>query len=75
MPQLIGLVLVGAGLWAGVKALQRVAERAAAGKPEHPETNEAGARPREKDLGRLEPDPRTGIYRPVGGGPERGRIG
>lgn len=62
MPQLIGLVLVGAGLWAGVKAIQRIAERMADAGPA-PDGPDA-ATP-EKDLGRLEPDPETGVYRPA----------
>ena len=63
MPQLIGLVVVGAGLWAGLKALQRIAEQMTAGKSEPPPQSQAGVA--EKDLGRLELDPATGVYRPV----------
>lgn len=62
MPQLIGLVLVGAGLWAGVKALQRIAGRTAEGAPAE---NATEGTAREKDLGRLEADPETGVYRPA----------
>lgn len=71
MPQLIGLVIVGAGIWAGVKAIQLVAERFSATATSAPSEQDEGASARagvvERDLGRLEADPRTGIYRPVDG--------
>jgi hypothetical protein len=68
MPQLIGLVIVGAGIWAGVKALQRLAEHVTDSRPA-PEA--ATVERAEKDLGRLVLDPESGVYRPI----ERGGQG
>jgi len=64
MPPLIAAVLIGAGAYAGFRAVQRVfshisADVAAANAPA---TNAAM---REKNLGRLELDPATGVYRPT----------
>lgn len=72
MPQVLGLVLIGAGLIAGFKALQAVAgrvsdelQRAADAAQRHRTETEAneesvGA----KDLGTLEFDPAAGVYKP-----------
>lgn len=67
MPQVLLLIAAGAGLYAGYKWLskelqsaireaERMAEQASA-------RNEASAEP--KDLGALELDDRTGVYRPA----------
>lgn len=70
MPQVIGLMLIGAGIYAGFKALSRVLSDAAQPSAE-PEP--AKAHVSEKDLGRLEWDEANQVYRPVGatrsGGP------
>ncbi len=64
MPQLLGLVLFGAAAVAGYKSFQRAIGRATG------RTNPAQARTdtaepsRMKDLGALELDPRTGVYKP-----------
>lgn len=68
MPQVVAAVLIGAGIAAGVKWL--VKEMARAGEAtrlaheELPPREPVTATP--KDLGRLEPDPKTGVYRPAG---------
>lgn len=65
MPQLIGLALIGAGLYAGLKAVVRIGQRVAEDlqrAKEEAEREEPGA---EKDLGALELDPATGVYRPA----------
>ena len=64
MPQLLGLALLGAGVFAGYRAARRLADRmradldrAAATAAEH--------RDRQiKDRGALEFDPASGVYRP-----------
>lgn len=69
MPQILGFVLIGAGLIAGYKALRRVAERMSAGidRAAGEARRQAAAAPTErvaKDLGQLELDPGSGEYRP-----------
>lgn len=73
MPQLLGLVLIGAGVIAGLKALQSVAQRVS---DEMQRATEAAARRAEeadpagssaKDLGKLEFDPKSGVYKPRNG--------
>ena len=66
MPQLLGLVLIGAAAVAGFKAIRRVvgnladeAQRAAS-KARHQHAEAAGM----KDLGNLELDPKSGVYKP-----------
>ncbi|HVY42044.1 MAG TPA: hypothetical protein VG966_03375 [Hyphomicrobiaceae bacterium] len=65
MPQLVGLMLIGAGLYAGYRALMR-----AAGKvidelgPGEAELRQHSA-VTVKDLGALEYDPTSGVYRPA----------
>ncbi len=74
MPQLIGLVILGAGLVAGFKALRLVADRFS------DELNRTTAESRQtaetagsqdavavKDLGALEFDPISGVYKPRNG--------
>ena len=66
MPQLLGLVLIGAAAIAGFKAVRRVvgnlAEEAqrAASKARRQHAEAAGM----KDLGSLELDPKSGVYKP-----------
>ena len=64
MPHLIGLMLIGAGLYAGYRALAHIAGRTT----ESMQRAEADVRKRsvpEKHLGTLEYDPISGVYRPV----------
>lgn len=63
MPHVIGLVLLGAGLYAGYRAVLRVAERV---QTELARADDEARRPvvLEKDLGHLEYDPASGVYRP-----------
>ena len=66
MPQLIVLALAGAGLYAGYRWLWRPARMVVAEvRRAEDELRRAAARSVEKDMGRLEYDPRTGVYRPV----------
>lgn len=62
MPQLVGLVLIGAGLYAGYRALVRVASTMAGELEPEVRPNAVAVR----DLGALEYDPVTGVYRPAG---------
>ncbi|MFM9849445.1 MAG: hypothetical protein ACKVP3_20075 [Hyphomicrobiaceae bacterium] len=64
MPHLVGLMLIGAGLYAGYRALARVAGRMT----DEMRRAEAEVRVRtvhEKHMGTLEYDPASGVYRPV----------
>jgi hypothetical protein len=67
MPQLVGLMLVGAGLYAAYRAIGRIAERVSV---EISRTEEdlrrrtANAGEIEKDLGALEWDDVQQVYRP-----------
>ena len=67
MPQLVALILVGAGLYAGFRwltlELRRHAEEAARVSEEVRSRAAAAART-PKDLGALEWDERAGVYRP-----------
>ncbi|MGE0697513.1 MAG: hypothetical protein AB7O57_00290 [Hyphomicrobiaceae bacterium] len=65
MPPFIAAVLIGAGAYAGFQAARRLwTALSEADAP--PATDAAEARPlAEKNLGALERDPATGIYRPV----------
>ncbi len=63
MPHLIGLMVIGAGLYAGYRALARGAARMT----ESLQRAEAEVRVRplnEKHMGTLVYDPMTGVYRP-----------
>lgn len=66
MPPLIAAVIVGAGAYAGFRIASHVwsvlAEVRADGEP--PQSGDAAVAPFEKDLGALELDPATGVYRP-----------
>jgi hypothetical protein len=67
MPQVMAVVLVGFGLAAGLKwVVKEIARAAEATRVAHDEFNRSdpvSARP--KDLGKLEFDAKTGVYRPV----------
>lgn len=63
MPHVVALVLLGAGVYAGYRAFMRAAGRMR----DELERVEAEVRPPvvvEKDLGVLEYDPASGVYRP-----------
>ena len=66
MPQLMVLALVGAGIYAGYRWLWRPARMIAAEvRRADDEMRRAAARSLEKDMGALEYDPISGVYRPV----------
>ncbi len=67
MPQLVGLMVVGAGLYAAYRALGRIAERMSAEvlrAEEELRRRAANAGAIEKDLGALEWDEAQQVYRP-----------
>lgn len=68
MPQVFALMLAGAGLYAGYKWVSRLLAEAEEGarKREADLRDAVARRGREapKDLGTLERDPQTGVYRP-----------
>ncbi len=66
MPQLVGLVMVGAGLYAAYKAFERVAQRVSAdvARAEEDLRRRASGGAIEKDLGALEWDDVQQVYRP-----------
>jgi hypothetical protein len=66
MQQLVVVALVGAGLYAGYRWLMRSAREVAAEvrRTEDELRARAGA-PMAKDMGRLEYDPVSGVYRPA----------
>ena len=67
MPQLLGLVVVGAGLYAAYKALGRIAQQVSeqmARAEEDLSRRPAEVRVTEKDLGALEWDEGQQVYRP-----------
>ena len=63
MPHVVGLVLLGAGLYAGYRAFVRVAGKMQA-ELERAEAEAHQPVSIEKDLGSLEYDPASGVYRP-----------
>jgi len=67
VPQLIVMALVGAGLYAGYRWLSRSAKEITAEitRTEDELLRRATGRALEKDMGRLEYDPASGVYRPV----------
>ena len=71
MPQLVGLMVVGAGLYAAYRAIGRVAQRMSAEvvRAEEELRRRAHAGAIEKDLGALEWDEAQQVYRPkrIGG--------
>jgi hypothetical protein len=69
MPQLVAVALLGAGLYAGYRWLARASGQIAA-ELERAESEllrraAATGGTRAKDMGRLEYDPVSGVYRPV----------
>jgi hypothetical protein len=67
MPQVIALVVAGAGLYAGFKWISRVlsdTQDALARTEAEVQRREAGVRGTPKDLGTLEYDAQSGVYRP-----------
>ena len=67
MPQVVAAVLIGAGIAAGFKWIAREMARAvddARGADSDRPTRNVAATP--KDLGRLEWDAESGVYRPAG---------
>lgn len=71
MPPVLGLVLIGVGLIAGIKVLQTAAARAseamqqaAEAAQSRAERDDTAAGVTARDLGRLELDPATGVYKP-----------
>lgn len=66
MPQIVGLVMVGAGLFAAYKALERLAQRVSVDVSRAEEELRRRASPGaiEKDLGALEWDDTQQVYRP-----------
>ena len=66
MPQLMVLALVGAGIYAGYRWLWRpVRTIAAQVRRAEDEIRRVRAQGSEKDMGALEYDPISGVYRPV----------
>ena len=69
MPQVFLLAALGAGLYAGYRALARMGEHVAAElkRSEDAVRQRAAAKAtaRGKDLGTLEFDPKSGVYKPV----------
>jgi type II secretory pathway component PulJ len=66
VPQLIALALVGAGLYAGYRWFASVGREVAAEvQRSQDELRRRAGMVVEKDLGRLEYDPNSGVYRPV----------
>lgn len=68
MPQVVGLVLIGAGLYAGYCWLAGAAERVSAEMrraEEELRRRSAEAMGEPRDLGRLEYDPKSGVYKPA----------
>jgi hypothetical protein len=66
MPQVIALALLGAGVYAGYRWLTRAArEIAAEARPAEEEVRQEPAGRIEKNLGALEYDPASGVYRPA----------
>jgi hypothetical protein len=66
MPQLVVLALVGAGLYAGYRWYARMAKEVTAQIPrtEDELLRKASGTALEKDMGVLEYDPASGVYRP-----------
>ncbi len=67
MPPLIAAVLIGAGAYAGFKAVRHLLSRIDTPPGGMPPDEDEVARhmETEKNLGRLELDPATGVYRPA----------
>ena len=66
MPQVIVLALLGAGAYMGYRWIARTSREIAAEMRRAQDELRRGASPRvARDLGRLEYDPQSGVYRPV----------
>jgi hypothetical protein len=66
VPQVIALALLGAGLYAGYRWIARAAGEIGDGMRRAEDDLAQKARGRiEKDLGALELDPKSGVYRPA----------
>lgn len=66
MPQVIALAIAGAGLFASYKWISREVRRVLAQMEAEDELQRAPAKTvTPKDLGTLEWDPETGVYRPI----------
>jgi hypothetical protein len=65
MPQVIALALLGAGLYAGYRWFTRTTREIAAQMQRAEEEVRQGAGRIEKNLGALEYDPASGVYRPA----------
>jgi len=66
VPPLIAAMLVGAGAYAGLRAVHRIlASWSEIEAGSHPDKGQAPTGIVEKDLGSLELDPATGIYHPA----------
>ena len=63
MPQLLGLVLIGAAAVAGYKSFHKAFGRVSS-RSRRPDTADAAGSPGMKDLGHLELDPQSGVYKP-----------
>ena len=66
MPQLIVIALIGAGFYAAYRWMRQASDAITAelNRAEDEHRRRAGGGRVEKDLGRLEYDPTTGVYRP-----------
>jgi hypothetical protein len=65
MPQLVVLALMGAGLYAGYRWFSRAAKEVTAEiRRTEDELRQRSALTLEKDMGELEYDPASGVYRP-----------
>ncbi len=69
MPQLVVAAMIGAGLYAGYRWFQRagaiMAEQKRAEDDAKRRTSDAAGQITEKDLGVLEFDPKSGVYKPA----------
>jgi type II secretory pathway component PulJ len=66
MPQLVIFALIGAGIYAGYRWLAHTSEAiTAAMRRAEDESRQRASGQIEKDLGALEYDPASGVYRPV----------
>jgi hypothetical protein len=67
MPQVVAAVLIGAGIAAGFKWIAKEMARAAEeARVAHKETGGRNVATAPKDLGALEWDAKSGVYRPAG---------
>ena len=65
MPQLVVVALLGAGLYAGYRLVMRTKDLVADLRRAETEASRGSAGALEKDMGPLELDPTTGVYRPA----------